>query len=104
MIQTGFVAQLHDLGLEIFHRRVGTAVLASSFCVRWSVHIGQQRHIFDPQTVDDDMNMDVAGLVIFGLVSKAPPLFYEGACEIPSILALLHLKIETIVPISGLVF
>ena len=58
------MAQLHDLGLEIFHRRVGTAVLASSFCVRWSVHIGQQRHIFNPQTVDDDMHMDVTGLVM----------------------------------------
>ena len=58
------MAQLHDLGFEIFHRRVGTAVLASGFCVRWSVHVGQQRHIFDPQTVDDDMHMDVAGLVM----------------------------------------
>ena len=57
------MAQLHDLGFEIFHRRVGTAVLASGFCVRWSVHVGQQ-HIFDPQTVDDDMHMDVAGLVM----------------------------------------
>ncbi|CAN4018400.1 TIGR04086 family membrane protein, partial [Dysosmobacter welbionis] len=45
LIKPSLVAQLHDLGLEIFHRRVGTAVLASSFCVRWSVHIGQQRHI-----------------------------------------------------------
>ena len=58
------MAQLHDLGFGIFHRRVGTAVLASGFCVRWSVHIGQQRHIFDPQTVDDNMHMDVAGLVM----------------------------------------
>ena len=38
-------------------------MLASGFCVRWSVHVGQ-RHIFDPQTVDDDMHMDVAGLVV----------------------------------------
>ena len=39
-------------------------MLASGFCVRWSVHVGQQRHIFDPQTIDDDMHMDVAGLVM----------------------------------------
>ena len=39
-------------------------MLVSGFCVRWSVHVGQQRHIFDPQTVDDDMHMDVAGLVV----------------------------------------
>ena len=64
LIQPGFVAQLHDLGFEIFHRRVGTAVFASSFRIGGSVHVGQQRHIFDPQTVDDDMNMDVAGLVM----------------------------------------
>ena len=64
LIKTGFVAQLHDLGFEIFHRRVGTAVFASSFRIGGSVHVGQQRHIFDPQTVDDDMNMDVAGLVM----------------------------------------
>ena len=58
------MAQLHDLGFEIFHRRVGAAVLASGFRVGGSVHVGQQRHIFDPQTVDDDMHMDVAGLVM----------------------------------------
>ena len=58
------MAQLHDLGFEIFHRRVGAAVLASGFRVDGSVHVGQQRHIFDPQTVDDDMHMDVAGLVM----------------------------------------
>ena len=63
LIKTGFVAQLHDLGFEIFHRRVGAAVLASGFCVRWSVHIGQQRHIFNPQTVDDDMHMDVPAFI-----------------------------------------
>ena len=38
-------------------------MLASGFCVRWSVHVGQ-RHIFNSQTVDDDMHMDVAGLVM----------------------------------------
>ena len=64
LIKPGFVAQLHDLGFEIFHRRVGTAVLASGFGVGGSVHVGQQRHIFDPQTIDDDMHMDVAGLVM----------------------------------------
>ena len=64
LIKPCFVAQLHDLGFEIFHRRVGTAVLASGFRVGGSVHVGQQRHIFDPQTVDDDMHMDVAGLVM----------------------------------------
>ena len=64
LIKTGFVAQLHDLRFEIVHRRVGAAVLASGFRVGGSVHVGQQRHIFDPQTVDDDMHMDVAGLVM----------------------------------------
>ena len=64
LIKPGFVAQLHDLGFEIFHRRVGAAVLASGFRVGGSVHVGQQRHIFNPQTVDDDMHMDVAGLVM----------------------------------------
>ena len=64
LIKTCFVTQLHDLGFEIFHRRVGAAVLATGFRVGGSVHVGQQRHIFDPQTVDDDMHMDVAGLVM----------------------------------------
>lgn len=64
LIKPGFMAQLHDLGFEIFHRRVGAAVLASGFRVGMSVHVGQQRHIFDPQTVDDNMHMDVAGLVM----------------------------------------
>ena len=57
LIKPGFVAQLHDLGFEIFHRRVSAAMLTSGFGVRWSVHVRQKRHIFDPQTVDDDIKL-----------------------------------------------
>ena len=39
-------------------------MLTSGFGVGGSVHVRQKRHIFGPQTVDDDMHMDVAGLVM----------------------------------------
>ena len=58
------VAHLHDFGLEIFHSCVCAAVLHAGFCVCWSVHIGQKRDSFNPQTVYDDMHMNVAGVVV----------------------------------------
>ncbi len=38
--------------------------LHAGFCVCWSVHIGQKRDSFNPQTVYDDMHMNVAGVVV----------------------------------------
>ena len=32
--------------------------------VRWSVHVGQQRYFLNPQTVNDDMHMDIAAVVV----------------------------------------
>ena len=51
------VAQLHDLGSEMFHSRVGAAVLAPGFRVCGSVHVGQQGNIFNAQAIDDDVNI-----------------------------------------------
>ena len=64
LIKSGFVAQLHNLGFEVFHSRVGAAVLAPGFCVCRSVHVGQQRYFLYPQAVDDDMHMDIAAVVM----------------------------------------
>ena len=64
LIQIFPVAHLHDFGLEIFHSCVCAAVLHAGFCVCWSVHIGQKRDSFNPQTVYDDMHMNVAGVVV----------------------------------------
>ncbi len=38
--------------------------LHAPFCVGWSVHVGQKRDFINPQGVDDDMHMDIAGLVM----------------------------------------
>ena len=64
LVKPGIVAQLHDLGLEIFHSRVRAAVLAPGSCVCRSVHVGQQGNIFNAQAVDDDVNMDISAVVV----------------------------------------
>ena len=58
------MAQLHDLGSEMFHSRVGAAVLAPGFRVCGSVHVGQQGNVFNAQAVDDDVNMDISAVVM----------------------------------------
>jgi len=58
------MAQLHDLGFEVFHSRVGAAVLAPGSCVCRSVHVGQQGNIFNAQAIDDDVNMDISAVVM----------------------------------------
>ena len=58
------VAHLHDFGLKVAQGRVGTAVLATGFCVGWPVHVGQERHFLNPQRIDNDMHMNVAAVVM----------------------------------------
>ena len=64
LIEVFQVAQLHDLGSEMFHSRVGAAVLAPGFRVCGSVHVGQQGNSFNAQAVDDDVNMDISAVVM----------------------------------------
>ena len=42
----------------------GTAVLAALPCVGWSVHVGQQGYFLNTQRIDNDMNMDIAAVVV----------------------------------------
>ena len=58
------VAQLHDFGFEVFHRRVCAAVLAPGAGVCRSVHVGQERNFRYPQRIDNDMHMDIAAVVV----------------------------------------
>ena len=58
------VAQLHDFGFEVFHRRVCAAVLAPGAGVCRSVHVGQERNFLYPQRIDNDMHMDIAAVVV----------------------------------------
>ena len=58
------MAHLHDFGFEILHSCVGAAVLAPGFCICRSVHVGQQGYFLNPQTVNDDMHMDIAAVVV----------------------------------------
>src|SRR5699024_9337065 len=71
------VAHLHDFGFEVAHGSVGTAVLATGFCVSWPVHVGQERHFLYPQAVNDDMHMDVAAVVMPVRVGADKGLFGE---------------------------
>ena len=70
------MANLHDFRFQIFHSCVCAAVFTPGAGVRWSVHVGQQRHFLNPQTVNDDMHMDISAVVVsvrmgadYGLVS-----------------------------------
>ena len=58
------VAHLHDFGFQIVHSCVRTAVLAACFPVRWPVHVGQHGNLRNPQTVNDDMHMDIFGVAV----------------------------------------
>ena len=58
------MAHLHDFRFQIFHSCVCTAVLTPGAGVRRSVHVGQQRYFLNPQTVNDDMHMDIAAVIV----------------------------------------
>ena len=64
LVQPCVVAHLHDLGLEILHRRVGAAMFHPCFGVGGTVHIWKQRHIRDPQAVDHNVDVDVAAAIV----------------------------------------
>ena len=53
----------HEAGLyQMVHSCVCAAVLAACFPVRWPVHVGQHGNLRNPQTVNDDMHMDIFGV------------------------------------------
>ena len=58
------MAQLHDFGFEVFHRRVCAAVFAPGAGVCRSVHVRQERNFLYPQRIDNDMHMDIAAVVV----------------------------------------
>ena len=58
------VAQLHDFGFEVFHRRVCAAVFAPGAGVCRSVHVRQERNFLYPQRIDNNMHMDIAAVVV----------------------------------------
>ena len=39
-------------------------MLAACFPVRWPVHVGQHGNLRNPQTVNDDMHMDIFGVAV----------------------------------------
>ena len=58
------MAHLHDFAAEIPHGGCGTAVLVPGSGVARPVHVGLALHLGDPQTVDDNMHMDIAAMVV----------------------------------------
>ena len=58
------VAHLHDFGFEVFHRSVRTAVLTPGAGICRSVHVGQQGDFLDPQGIDNDVDMNIAAVVV----------------------------------------
>ena len=93
LVQSRPLAQLHDLGPEVVHGGGGAAVLGPGLGVAGPVHVGLALHLGNPQGVDDDVNMDVAAVVVAvrvgtdqGLVSGK--LF--GAEPLPQRLGLVH--------------
>ena len=58
------VAHLHDFTLEIFHSGIGAAMFAPGTGICRSVHVGQQGYFLNTQRIDNDMNMDIAAVVV----------------------------------------
>lgn len=93
LVQPRLLAQLHDLGPEVAHSGGGAAVLGSGLGVAGPVHVRLALHFLHPQGVNDDMDMDVAAVVVAvrvgadqGLVSGE--LF--GAEPLSQLLGLVH--------------
>ena len=57
-------AHLHDSAEEIPHGGCGVAVLIFGSGVARPVHVGLALHLGNPQTVDDNMHMDIAAMVV----------------------------------------
>ena len=57
-------AHLHDSAEEIPHGGCGVAVLIFGSGVARPVHVGLALHLVNPQTVDDNMHMDIAAMVV----------------------------------------
>ena len=64
MIEIFPVAHLHDLGFEVFHSSVRAAMFAPGTGICRSVHVGQQGYFLNTQRIDNDMNMDIAAVVV----------------------------------------
>lgn len=64
LIEVFAVAHFHHFGFEIFHSRVGTPVLATLPCICRSVHVREQWDFLYSQTVYDNMNVDIAAVVM----------------------------------------
>ena len=58
------VAHLHDFAAEIPHGCCGAAVFVPGSGVACPVHVGLALHFGNPQTVDDNMHMDIAAVVV----------------------------------------
>ena len=58
------MAHFHHFGFEIFHSRVRTPVLATLPCIGGSVHVREQGYFLYPQRIDNDVNVDIAAVVM----------------------------------------
>ena len=87
------MAQLHDLSPEVAHSGGGASVLGSGLGVAGPIHVGFALYFLHPQRVDDDMDVDVAAVVMSirvgadqGLVSRE----LLGTETLPQRLCLVH--------------
>ena len=58
------MAHLHDFAAEIPHGGCGAAVFVPGSGVACPIHVGLALHLGDPQTVDDNMHMDISAVVV----------------------------------------
>ena len=64
MVQPRPLAQLHDFSPEVAHSGGGAAVFGPGLGIAGPVHVRLALHLGHPQGVDDDVNMDVAAVVV----------------------------------------
>ena len=93
LVQPRPLAQLHDLGPEVTHGSGGAAVLGPGLGVAGPVHVRLAPHFLHPQGVDDDVDMDVAAVVVAVRVGADQGLVSGellGAEPLPQCLGLVH--------------
>ena len=64
LIQSLSLAQLHDFAPQVSKMRGRHPMLHSGFGVTRTIHVWHPGYVFDPKTVDDDVGVNVAAMIV----------------------------------------
>ena len=64
LIQSLLLAQLHHFAPQVSEKRGRHPMLHSGFGVTRTIHVWHPGYVFDPKTVDDDVGVNVAAMIV----------------------------------------